>query len=80
MFDDAGAAPQPYVYLSFELSGSASYLRTKMIQADGVALVGSENMSETSLTMNREVGALIFESEPAATVAAQDAKAWAAAN
>ena len=54
-----------------------NYLHTKMIQADGVALVGSENMSETSLTKNREVGALIFEAEPAGIVAAQYEQDWA---
>ncbi len=56
-----------------------NYLHTKMIQADGVALVGSENMSENSLTMNREVGALIFESEPAAIIHTQYEADWASA-
>ena len=57
----------------------ANYLHTKMIQADGVAMVGSENMSETSLTKNREVGALIFEPTPAALVHATYEADWAAA-
>ncbi|MFT3697803.1 MAG: DVUA0089 family protein [Kofleriaceae bacterium] len=57
----------------------ANYLHTKMIQADGVAMVGSENMSLTSLTKNREVGALLFETVPAGQVAAQYEKDWAAA-
>jgi phosphatidylserine/phosphatidylglycerophosphate/cardiolipin synthase-like enzyme len=57
----------------------AHYLHTKMIQADGVAMVGSENMSQTSLTMNREVGALIFETTPAALVHATYETDWASA-
>ena len=57
----------------------SNYLHTKMIEADGVAMVGSENMSVTSLTKNREVGALLFETEPAAQVAAQYELDWAAA-
>ena len=55
-----------------------NYLHTKMIRADGVAMVGSENMSVTSLTKNREVGALLFETEPSAQVAAQYELDWAA--
>jgi len=57
----------------------ANYLHTKMIQADGVALVGSENMSDTSLTKNREVGELIFEPTPAGQIHAQYEADWAAA-
>lgn len=37
------------------------YLHSKLIIADSVAFVGSENMSFTSLTKNREVGVLAFE-------------------
>jgi phosphatidylserine/phosphatidylglycerophosphate/cardiolipin synthase-like enzyme len=37
------------------------YCHAKLIIADSVAFVGSENMSFTSLTKNREVGALVFE-------------------
>ncbi len=37
------------------------YLHAKLIIADQVAFVGSENMSFTSLEKNREVGALAFE-------------------
>jgi phosphatidylserine/phosphatidylglycerophosphate/cardiolipin synthase-like enzyme len=55
-----------------------NYLHTKMIEADGVAMVGSENMSITSLTKNREVGALLAETAPAATVHAQYELDWAA--
>jgi phosphatidylserine/phosphatidylglycerophosphate/cardiolipin synthase-like enzyme len=43
---------------------SSIYLHSKLIIADGVAFVGSENMSQTSLTKNREVG--VFVTEPAA--------------
>ena len=54
-----------------------NYLHAKMIQADGVALVGSENMSETSLTKNREMGGLIFEPGPAGQVHDQFEQDWA---
>lgn len=37
------------------------YLHAKLVIADGVAFVGSENMSLTSLTKNREVGVLVLE-------------------
>ena len=53
-----------------------NYLHTKMIQADGIALVGSENMSETSLTKNRETGGLIFEPGPAGIVHDQYEQDW----
>ncbi|HEY3806646.1 MAG TPA: phospholipase D-like domain-containing protein [Kofleriaceae bacterium] len=56
----------------------ANYLHAKMIQADGVALVGSENMSETSFTKNREVGELIFEPTPAGQIHTQYEADWAA--
>lgn len=56
-----------------------NYLHTRMIQADGVALVGSENMSETSLTKNRELGGLVFEPTGAAVVHTQYEADWAAA-
>jgi hypothetical protein len=49
-----------------------------MIQADGIALVGSENMSDTSFTMNREVGELIFEPTPAGEIHTQYEADWAA--
>jgi len=46
-------------------------LHAKLIIADGVAFIGSENMSYTSLTKNREVGALIFEPSQAQIAQAQ---------
>ena len=56
-----------------------NYLHAKMIQSDGVAQVASENMSETSLTMNREVGVLIFETVPSGQIHTQYEADWAAA-
>jgi len=53
------------------------YLHAKLIVADGVAFVGSENMSPTSLTRNREVGALVFEPDQAAIIEAQFEADWA---
>jgi hypothetical protein len=43
-----------------------------------VAQVASENMSETSLTKNREVGELIFEPTPAGQIHDQYEADWAA--
>lgn len=40
---------------------SSIYLHSKLIIADTVAFIGSENMSFTSLAKNREVGVLAFE-------------------
>lgn len=47
------------------------FLHAKLMIADGVAFVGSENFSATSLTKNREVGALIFEPAQVATIQQQ---------
>lgn len=52
------------------------YLHAKLIIADGVAFVGSENMSQTSLTKNREVGAIVFEPTPAAAILQQFNADW----
>lgn len=53
-------------------------LHAKLIVADGVALVGSHNLSTTSLTANREVGLLVTEAAPVATIQAQFDADWAA--
>jgi phosphatidylserine/phosphatidylglycerophosphate/cardiolipin synthase-like enzyme len=57
-------------------STNSYYLHAKLIVADGVPFVGSENMSFTSLTRNREVGALVFEPAPAAVVTNQFETDW----
>jgi hypothetical protein len=49
-----------------------------MIQVDGVPLVGSENMSDTSWTKNREVGALLFEQDPSSKIHTQYEADWVA--
>lgn len=54
-------------------------LHSKLIVADGVAFVGSENMSITSLTKNRELGALVFEPAAAAVITTQFETDWAGA-
>lgn len=61
---------------------SGFYLHAKLIVADGVVFIGSENMSITSLTKNREIGALVFEPAAAAVVRTQFETDWtgAAAN
>lgn len=54
-------------------------IHAKMIIADGVVFVGSQNMSTSALTQNREVGALVFEPTPAGVAIAQFASDWAGA-
>ena len=48
----------------------------KLVISDGVAYLGSVNLSWTSLTKNREVGLLLTEKEPAAAVQAQFDADW----
>ncbi|MBP9203825.1 MAG: hypothetical protein KBG28_07690 [Kofleriaceae bacterium] len=52
-------------------------IHAKLIVADGVYLVGSQNMSTTSLTRNREVGVMLTD---APTIASQFTSDWAAAS
>ena len=52
------------------------FLHAKLLIADSVAFVGSENMSFTSLTKNREVGALVFEPTPFAAIKQQFEADW----
>jgi phosphatidylserine/phosphatidylglycerophosphate/cardiolipin synthase-like enzyme len=53
------------------------YLHAKLIIADGVAFVGSQNFSPTALTHNREVGALVFEPASEAVIEQQFEADWA---
>ena len=55
---------------------SSIYLHAKLIIADSVAFVGSENMSFTSLAKNREVGALAFEPTAFAPIKSQFESDW----
>jgi phosphatidylserine/phosphatidylglycerophosphate/cardiolipin synthase-like enzyme len=54
-------------------------IHAKLVVADGVVFVGSQNMSTSALTQNREVGALVFEPTPAGIAIAQFATDWAGA-
>jgi len=54
------------------------YLHAKLLLADQVAFIGSENMSFTSLEKNREVGALVFEPTAFAPVKQQFETDWSA--
>ena len=54
-------------------------LHAKLILADGVGFVGSQNLSPTSLQDNREVGVLVTEAGPFSTLANQLDADWAAA-
>jgi phosphatidylserine/phosphatidylglycerophosphate/cardiolipin synthase-like enzyme len=56
------------------------YLHSKLIIADGVAFVGSENMSLTSLTKNREVGVLVTEPAGQAVIKSQFDSDWTASH
>lgn len=62
--------------VSVKTSTNSYYLHAKLITADGVPFVGSENMSFTSLNKNREVGALVFEPSAAAVVTSQFESDW----
>jgi phosphatidylserine/phosphatidylglycerophosphate/cardiolipin synthase-like enzyme len=53
------------------------YLHAKLIVSDGIAFVGSENMSPTSFAQNREVGALVFEPTPVVAIQQQFDAGWA---
>lgn len=53
------------------------YLHSKLIIADDVAFVGSQNMSLTAITRNREVGALVFEPSSFAPIQQQFDADWA---
>lgn len=54
-------------------------IHAKLIVADGVALIGSHNMSSTSLRENREVGVFVREGNAIAPAVAQFDSDWAAA-
>ncbi|MBA3454151.1 MAG: hypothetical protein H0T42_13740 [Deltaproteobacteria bacterium] len=58
---------------------SGFFLHAKLLVADGVVFVGSENMSLTSLTKNREIGVLVFEPAAAAVITSQFETDWAGA-
>jgi phosphatidylserine/phosphatidylglycerophosphate/cardiolipin synthase-like enzyme len=51
-------------------------LHAKLVIADGVAYVGSTNMSWTSIEKNREVGVFVTEPGPAAKIQAQFEQDW----
>ena len=53
-------------------------LHAKLIVADGIAFVGSENLSPTSLGSNREVGVLVTEAAATAAITSQFDADWAA--
>lgn len=57
-------------------STNSYYLHAKLIVADGVVFVGSENMSFTSLNKNREVGALVFEPSATGVITQQFETDW----
>jgi phosphatidylserine/phosphatidylglycerophosphate/cardiolipin synthase-like enzyme len=72
--------------LAAELAAAAvpvKYLLTaephaKLIVADDVALVGSQNLSYTSLNRNRELGVLVSDPDPVARIAQQFTADWQA--
>ncbi len=66
----AAGAQTKYLY-SYEL-------HAKLIVADGVPFVGSENMSFTSLEKNREIGLLVSEAASASLIVQQFEADWTA--
>jgi len=52
-------------------------LHAKLIVADDIALIGSENYTYTSLDQNREIGMLVTETTPMAAAKAQFEADWA---
>jgi phosphatidylserine/phosphatidylglycerophosphate/cardiolipin synthase-like enzyme len=59
---------------------SSIYLHSKLIIADGVAFVGSENMSQTALSRNREVGVFVTEPAAQAVIASAFESDWTASS
>jgi cardiolipin synthase len=59
---------------------NATDLHAKLIVGDGVAFIGSENMSPTSINQNREVGLLATEPAAVAPIQTQFDADWAAAS
>lgn len=53
-------------------------LHAKLVVADGVAFVGSQNLSPTSLSDNREVGVFVTEAAPVGLIVDQVDADWAA--
>ncbi|HEY4182596.1 MAG TPA: phospholipase D-like domain-containing protein [Kofleriaceae bacterium] len=60
-------------------TATSFFLHAKLIIADAVAFVGSENMSYTSLIKNREVGALVFEPSAMPVITQQFEADWTGA-
>lgn len=56
------------------------YLHAKLVIADGIAFVGSENMSLTSLSKNRELGVLVLEPSQQAVIKASFESDWTASD
>ncbi|MEQ9324311.1 MAG: phospholipase D-like domain-containing protein [Polyangiaceae bacterium] len=53
-------------------------MHAKLVMADRVPFVGSQNLSTNALENNREIGVVVTEPAPAATIAAQFEADWAA--
>lgn len=75
---DESVAPFKAAGIQVKEPSSSIYLHAKLIIADDVAFVGSENMSFTSLSKNREVGALVFEPAAFAPIQTQFNSDWSA--
>lgn len=55
-------------------------LHAKLLVADGIAFVGSENFSQTALTRNREVGVFVGEPAQNAIIETQFDSDWSSTN
>lgn len=78
IIDDPQDASVPFFTgLGIPVRQPSFMLHAKLIVADGVAFVGSVNMSLTSMTKNRELGALVFEPAATAAITSQFDADWA---
>jgi phosphatidylserine/phosphatidylglycerophosphate/cardiolipin synthase-like enzyme len=77
-FSENQATATTFANQDVEVRFATSFdLHAKLIVADGVAFVGSENMSPTSLGSNREVGVLVTEPAATAAITSQFDADWA---
>jgi phosphatidylserine/phosphatidylglycerophosphate/cardiolipin synthase-like enzyme len=81
LLDDPADSSIPYLTglgIPVRFPPASFLLHAKLIIADDVAFVGSENISLTSLSKNREVGVLVLEPDQQAIVKRQFEADWAA--
>lgn len=78
--DDSGTIPMLRAAGITVHDSSSFFNHAKLVIADGIPFVGSENFSITALTRNREVGVFVVEPAAAAVVQQQFDTDWANTN